>query len=189
MFANENDAHDCPAQGARSSFSPLSCCGPHKGFRHPNLLALEDYTFAAGGKEAILLFDYFQRGTLLQLVQSRRHERLWASSSRVLGALVCPFVLVLGEHLSSYFVISTRCFRLAEQEILRLFLGLCAGVSVLHSHVPPLAHRDIKPANVLLSDDGISVLMVRAQLRAVAAACNCFFCWFVCWLHSSREAF
>ena len=46
-----------------------------QAFRHPNLLALEDFSFAADGSEAILLFDYFARGTLLQAVQGNRYGR------------------------------------------------------------------------------------------------------------------
>ncbi len=56
--------------------------------------------------------------------------------------------------------------RLPELEVLRIFLGVCTGVNVLHNHTPPLAHRDIKPANVLLSNDGIPVLMVRQDLAS-----------------------
>lgn len=33
---------------------------------------------------------------------------------------------------------------LGEDEILRIFAGVCAGVAVLHSANPPVAHRDIK---------------------------------------------
>ena len=59
----------------------------------------------------------------------------------------------------------------------------------MHSHVPPLAHRDLKPANVLLSADGVPVIMVSAAAptrtlccymapdhRAAACVCACFMC-------------
>lgn len=50
--------------------------------------------------------------------------------------------------------------RWREQQVLELFLGLCKGVSVLHSHNPPLVHRDIKCLNILLSDDGKSAVLM-----------------------------
>jgi len=39
---------------------------------------------------------------------------------------------------------------LTEYQVLRLLLGVSAGLRELHSANPPLAHRDIKPQNVLL---------------------------------------
>jgi serine/threonine protein kinase len=34
--------------------------------------------------------------------------------------------------------------RWSERQVLELFLGLCKGLAVLHSHSPPLVHRDLK---------------------------------------------
>jgi hypothetical protein len=48
----------------------------NQAFRHPNLLALEDYSFAKDGSEAVLVFDYFSRGTVLQYAQSNWCELL-----------------------------------------------------------------------------------------------------------------
>lgn len=36
-----------------------------------------------------------------------------------------------------------------EQEILRIFLGICEGIKALHDQQPPLAHNDIKVTIVL----------------------------------------
>jgi serine/threonine kinase 16 len=49
--------------------------------------------------------------------------------------------------------------RFSERHILKLFLGLCRAVHVLHSLDPPLVHRDIKSLNILLSDDEESVVL------------------------------
>jgi len=43
---------------------------------------------------------------------------------------------------------------LTEYQILRVLLGVSAGLKQLHSDDPPLAHRDIKPQNVLLDSGG-----------------------------------
>jgi serine/threonine kinase 16 len=39
-----------------------------------------------------------------------------------------------------------------EQQILRIFLGICNGIRALHEHEPPQAHNDIKPSNILLDE-------------------------------------
>lgn len=49
--------------------------------------------------------------------------------------------------------------RMQETELWRLFLGICQGVGALHSHNPPYAHRDLKPGNVMLTEDGMPVVM------------------------------
>jgi len=48
---------------------------------------------------------------------------------------------------------------LSEDEILHIFIGICAGVSVLHSQKPPLAHRDLKPQNIILAQNLKPVLL------------------------------
>jgi serine/threonine kinase 16 len=48
---------------------------------------------------------------------------------------------------------------LREQEILKIFVDICTGVSHLHNHKPSWAHRDIKPENILLDDNNNPVLM------------------------------
>ena len=50
---------------------PLCVC-VRQAFHHPNLLALDEYSFASDGKEAVLMFDYYSRGTLLDYVQTHR---------------------------------------------------------------------------------------------------------------------
>ncbi|ELR22207.1 serine/threonine protein kinase [Acanthamoeba castellanii str. Neff] len=50
--------------------------------------------------------------------------------------------------------------RWSERQVLELFLGLCKGLAVLHSHSPPLVHRDLKCLNVLLSDDGRQAILM-----------------------------
>jgi len=55
-----------------------------------------------------------------------------------------------------------RCERkdpFPEEMLLRMFLGVCLGVEVLHSADTPVAHRDIKPQNILLDKDMTPVLM------------------------------
>nr|KAG5709366.1 hypothetical protein BaRGS_029215 [Batillaria attramentaria] len=49
--------------------------------------------------------------------------------------------------------------QMPEKEIWRLFLGICQGVSALHTHSPPYAHRDLKPGNVMVTEDGTPVVM------------------------------
>ncbi len=44
-------------------------------------------------------------------------------------------------------------------EALWLIRQLCAIVSSLHTHIPPIIHRDIKPSNIILSPDGILKLL------------------------------
>ncbi len=44
-------------------------------------------------------------------------------------------------------------------EALWLIRQLCAIVSALHEHKPPIIHRDIKPSNIILSPDGILKLL------------------------------
>jgi len=48
---------------------------------------------------------------------------------------------------------------LSEDQILHIFIGICAGVSVLHQQQPPLAHRDLKPQNILLGHELKPVLL------------------------------
>ena len=48
------------------------CVCVRQAFHHPNLLALDEYSFASDGKEAVLMFDYYSRGTLLDYVQTHR---------------------------------------------------------------------------------------------------------------------
>jgi len=50
--------------------------------------------------------------------------------------------------------------RWSERHVLKLFLSLCHGLSVLHSKNPPLAHRDLKCLNILLSHDGEEVVLM-----------------------------
>lgn len=55
--------------------------------------------------------------------------------------------------------LSKKSEHMKEEEIWRIFLGICKAVKELHRHNPPYAHRDIKPGNVMIADDGEAVLM------------------------------
>jgi len=45
-------------------------------------------------------------------------------------------------------------------DILSTFLQICEGVKAFHEAKPePLAHRDLKTANIVLSDNGIPIIM------------------------------
>lgn len=55
-----------------SAWLCVLCAWEGQTFRHPNLLALEDFSFSRDGREAIMLFDYFSRGTLADLAQTMR---------------------------------------------------------------------------------------------------------------------
>lgn len=50
-------------------------------------------------------------------------------------------------------------------DILSIFLQICEGVKAFHEAKPePLAHRDLKTANIVLSDDGIPIIMDLGKL-------------------------
>jgi len=40
-----------------------------------------------------------------------------------------------------------------EDLIIRIVLGVCSAIKLMHHSIPPIAHRDIKPHNILLSDE------------------------------------
>jgi len=45
-------------------------------------------------------------------------------------------------------------------DILSIFLQICEGVKAFHEAKPePLAHRDLKTANIVLSDNGIPIII------------------------------
>ncbi|XP_011865433.1 PREDICTED: serine/threonine-protein kinase 16 isoform X1 [Vollenhovia emeryi] len=61
-----------------------------------------------------------------------------------------------------------NCDYMSPMDILRMFLQICEGVKAFHDAKPePLAHRDLKTANIMLSDDGIPIIM---DLGSVANA-------------------
>ncbi|XP_071577055.1 serine/threonine-protein kinase 16 isoform X1 [Temnothorax nylanderi] len=53
-----------------------------------------------------------------------------------------------------------NCNYISPTDILSIFLQICEGVKAFHEANPePLAHRDLKTANIVLSDDGIPIIM------------------------------
>lgn len=53
-----------------------------------------------------------------------------------------------------------NCDYMSPTDILSIFLQICEGVKAFHETKPePLAHRDLKTANIVLSDDGIPIIM------------------------------
>jgi serine/threonine protein kinase len=149
-------------------------------FHHPNLLTLEDVCSSSSTRgeasEVFLLFDFFPQ-SLQDLVN--KHRCVWTSYLRVRRCrlFVCMFMCMCGcrarltrgprpcVHLRVWRCVCTCVYRatsssLPEDVCLRIFAGVCNGIRAMHRHEPPIAHRDIKPGNVLMSTDGIPVVMV-----------------------------
>ncbi len=48
---------------------------------------------------------------------------------------------------------------LDEAEVLPWMRQICAALTHLHTHTPPIVHRDIKPDNIIITDDGRAMLV------------------------------
>ena len=69
--------------------------------------------------------------------------------------LVMDFVP--GEDLRS--MLEKRGGALDEAQVLPWLSQVCAALTYLHSHEPPIIHRDVKPANIRITPDGNAVLV------------------------------
>ncbi|MBX7254024.1 MAG: SUMF1/EgtB/PvdO family nonheme iron enzyme [Candidatus Promineofilum sp.] len=56
-------------------------------------------------------------------------------------------------------LLSERGGPLDEAEVLPWMRQICAALTHLHTHTPPIVHRDIKPDNIIITDDGRAVLV------------------------------
>lgn len=65
-----------------------------------------------------------------------------------------------------------RSQHMPQLRILKLMIGLCEGVQVLHNASPSLAHRDIKPHNVMLDvdDEGTGDIPVLLDFGSMGVA-------------------
>ena len=128
------------------------------------------------GEEAVLIFDYYPRGTLQEYVEMYGHAVLRVACVACLPGACCADVCCA--------VVCVRVCRqrmngrvLPESRCLQIFAGICLGLREMHHHEPPWAHRDIKTANVLLSSDNRPVLMVRDHAWDF---CVPLACWYHC---------
>ncbi len=69
--------------------------------------------------------------------------------------LVMDFV----EGKSLTMLLSERGGPLDEAEVLPWMRQICAALTHLHTHTPPIVHRDIKPDNIIITDDGRAMLV------------------------------
>jgi serine/threonine kinase 16 len=109
----------------------------------PHIMPLVDYVIerdagapernAAGAERALLLFPFYRRGSLQDVLL----QGLAQAGTRTHG----------------------RPAFFDELSALRLFVDVATGVAAMHRHSPPLAHRDICPRNVMIADDGGGVLI------------------------------
>ena len=67
--------------------------------------------------------------------------------------------------------------RLREEEVLKIFGDVCAGVAVMHHQDPPLMHRDLKVENILMSpstapDSNPNSRSTSSNLKATFKLCD-----------------
>lgn len=103
-------------------------------FNHKNIIKIEDMCMIKEDKLKMLyiIMPFYKRGNLEDLINEYNKK---------------------GEHLK-------------EDYILSLFKQICFGIKALVEYknkqgiITPWAHRDIKPANILLSDDGMTPILM-----------------------------
>ena len=59
--------------------------------------------------------------------------------------------------------------------ILNWIISICDAVSFLHNHTPPVIHRDIKPDNILITSDGMAILVDLGNAKATADGARTLF--------------
>jgi serine/threonine protein kinase len=59
--------------------------------------------------------------------------------------------------------------------ILNWIISICDAVSFLHNHTPPVIHRDIKPDNILITSNGIAILVDLGNAKATADGARTLF--------------
>ena len=93
-----------------------------------------------------------ERQTLARL-QHRNIARLLDSGATEDGLPYIVMECIRGQAITAY----CRARRLAVDEILRLFLPVCAAVSYAHHNF--VIHRDLKPGNILVDEAGVPKLL------------------------------
>lgn len=59
--------------------------------------------------------------------------------------------------------------------ILNWIISICDAVSFLHNQTPPVIHRDIKPDNILITSDGMAILVDLGNAKATADGARTLF--------------
>jgi serine/threonine protein kinase len=123
----------CFAEFSSSAKTFLREINTMSRLQHPNITLLVGV--AVSSDDCYLLTEYVQRGSLFDLIHSKRRK---VSFSFFPGLVIC--------------LISNSKVRMSWANVITVLRGTTVGMDYLHSMDPPFLHRDLKSQNLLIGD-------------------------------------